>query len=186
MLNILVTIIYLFGDSAWWPWHLSSTKNVDMKMINWLGSIPSIIDDWKQTEKASQILDGAGGGGLCHHVFPNPTWNFQFILVINPLSTKIHIYILQTGLHTFPQRISWENMMKDLSIFFVVFILLIYYSHNLFSWNWCMDIVSIREHCFDVGHSLLMHMCIRYHFLADLNITRRVWTESEKHIQNTY
>ena len=134
MLNILVTIIYLFGDSAWWPWHLSSTKNVDMKMINWLGSIPSIIDDWKQTEKASQILDGAGGGGLCHHVFPNPTWNFQFILVINPLSTKIHIYILQTGLHTFPQRISWENMMKDLSIFFVVFILLIYYSHNLFSW----------------------------------------------------
>ena len=134
MLNILVTIIYLFGDSAWWPWHLSSTKNVDMKMINWLGSIPSIIDDWKQTEKASQILDGAGGGGLCHHVFPNPTCNFQFILVINPLSTKIHIYILQTGLHTFPQRISWENMMKDLSIFFVVFILLIYYSHNLFSW----------------------------------------------------
>ena len=134
MLNILVTIIYLFGDSAWWPWHLSSTKNVDMKMINWLGSIPSIIDDWKQTEKASQILGGAGGGGLCHHVFPNPTWNFQFILVINPLSTKIHIYILQTGLHTFPQRISWENMMKDLSIFFVVFILLIYYSHNLFSW----------------------------------------------------
>ena len=134
MLNILVTIIYLFGDSAWWPWHLSSTKNVDMKMINWLGSIPSVIDDWKQTEKASQILDGAGGGGLCHHVFPNPTWNFQFILVINPLSTKIHIYILQTGLHTFPQRISWENMMKDLSIFFVVFILLIYYSHNLFSW----------------------------------------------------
>ena len=134
MLNILVTIIYLFGDSAWWPWHLSSTKNVDMKMINWLGSIPSIIDDWKQTEKASQILDGAGGRGLCHHVFPNPTWNFQFILVINPLSTKIHIYILQTNLHTFPQRISWENMMKDLSIFFVVFILLIYYSHNLFSW----------------------------------------------------
>ena len=134
MLNILVTIIYLFGDSAWWPWHRSSTKNVDMKMINWLGSIPSIIDDCKQTEKASQILDGAGGGGLCHHVFPNPTWNFQFILVINPLSTKIHIYILQTGLHTFPQRISWENMMKDLSIFFVVFILLIYYSHNLFSW----------------------------------------------------
>ena len=95
-------LVYLFGDSARWPWHLSSTKNVDMKMINWLGSIPSVIDDWKQTEKASQILGGMGVTGHCHHVFPNPTWNFQFILVINPLSTNIHIQILQTGPHTFP------------------------------------------------------------------------------------
>ena len=110
-------LVYLFSDSARWPWHLSSTKNVDMKMINWLGSIPSIIDDWKQTEKASQILGGAGGRVNCHHVFPNPTWNFQFILVINPISTNIHIWILKTDLHTFPYRISWENMIKDLSIF---------------------------------------------------------------------
>ena len=96
-------LVYLFGDSARWPWHLSSTKNVDMKMINWLGSIPSVIDDdWKQTEKTSPILGGEAGRGHYHHVFPNPTWNFQFILVINPLSTNIHIQILQTDLHTFP------------------------------------------------------------------------------------
>ena len=88
-------LVYLFGDSARWPWQLSSTKNVNMKMINWVGSIPSVIDDdGKQTEKTSQILGGAGVTGHSRHVFPNPTWNFQFILVINPLSTKIHIWIL--------------------------------------------------------------------------------------------
>ena len=34
--------------------------------------------------------------------------------------------------------------------------------------------------------SQLMHMRIRYHFLADLHVTRyERETESEKHIQNT-
>ena len=97
---------------------------------------------WLKANRKSQSDPGWGRGkGALSSCFSKPhlefsvsTWNFQFILVINPLSTKIHIYILQTGLHTFPQRISWENRMKDLSIFFVVFILLIYYSHNLFSW----------------------------------------------------
>ena len=28
----------------------------------------------------------------------------------NPLSPNIHIQILQTNLHTFPLRISWENL----------------------------------------------------------------------------
>ena len=36
---------------------------------------------------------------------------------INPLSPKIHIQILQTDLHTFPSRISWENLIKDHGIF---------------------------------------------------------------------
>ena len=68
-------------------------------MINWVGSIPSVIDDdWKQTEKTSQILGGEGERGTVVMFFANPTWNFQFILVINPLSTKIHIWILQTYL----------------------------------------------------------------------------------------
>ena len=36
------------------------------------------------------------------------------------------------------------------------------------------------------GHSQLMHMRIRYHFLADLHVTRREReTESDKRIRNT-
>ena len=36
------------------------------------------------------------------------------------------------------------------------------------------------------GHSQLMHMRIRYHFLADLHVTRHEReTESEKRIRNT-
>ena len=73
-------LVYLFGDSARWPWHLSSTKNVDMKMINWLGSIPSVIDDWKQTEKASQILGGAGGGWTVIMFFQTPPGIFSLFL----------------------------------------------------------------------------------------------------------
>ena len=47
---------------------------------------------------------------------------------------------------------------------------------------WCVLFVSTLE-----GPSQLMHMRIRYHFLADLHITRHVHareTESEKHIRN--
>ena len=29
---------------------------------------------------------------------------------VNPLSPSINIHILQTDLHTFPLRISWENL----------------------------------------------------------------------------
>ena len=36
------------------------------------------------------------------------------------------------------------------------------------------------------GHSQLMHMRIRYHFIADLHVTRHAReTESEKRIRNT-
>ena len=35
----------------------------------------------------------------------------------NPLSPIIHIQILQTDPHTFPYRISWENLFEDQSIF---------------------------------------------------------------------
>ena len=44
---------------------------------------------------------------------------------INPLSPNIHIQILQTDLHTSPLTISWENLIKDQSIFSMVIILLI-------------------------------------------------------------
>ena len=44
---------------------------------------------------------------------------------INPLSPNIHIQILQTDLYTSPWTISWENLIKDQSIFSMVIILLI-------------------------------------------------------------
>ena len=81
-------LVYLFGDSARWPWHLSSTKNVDMKMINWLGSIPSVIDDdWKQTEKTSPILGGEverREGGTIIMFFPTPLGIFSLFLWLTP------------------------------------------------------------------------------------------------------
>ena len=47
-------------------------------------------------------------GAMIPH-FPSP---------FHPLSLNIHIQILQeTDLHTFPYRISWENLFKDQSIF---------------------------------------------------------------------
>ena len=42
---------------------------------------------------------------------------------LNSLSPNIHIQILQTGLYTFPLRISWENLIKDQGIFSLVIIL---------------------------------------------------------------
>ena len=45
---------------------------------------------------------------------------------INPLSPSIHIQILQTDLHTFPLRISWENLIKHQGIlsFMIIFYIL--------------------------------------------------------------
>ena len=40
----------------------------------------------------------------------------------NPLSPNIHIQILQTDLHTFPLRISWEKLMADQSVFSLMII----------------------------------------------------------------
>ena len=49
--------------------------------------------------------------------------------------------------------------------------------------------VSLCQYCvffYLKGHSQLMHIHIRYHFLADLHVTRHACeTESEKHIRNT-
>ena len=36
---------------------------------------------------------------------------------LNPLSPNIHIQILQTDLHTFSLRISWENLIRDQRFF---------------------------------------------------------------------
>ena len=55
---------------------------------------------------------------------------------VNPLSPKIQVQILQSDLHTFPIRISWENLMKDQGIF--LFSDHFINSHNLSSWK-CVD-----------------------------------------------
>ena len=38
-------------------------------------------------------------------------------LTVNPLSPNIYRQILQTDLYTFPWKLSWENLVKDQSIF---------------------------------------------------------------------
>ena len=60
------------------------------------------------------------------------------VTFFNPLSPNMHLQILKTDLHTFPCRISWENLINDQSIFSLGdhFI----NSHNHFSWQY-MDIV---------------------------------------------
>ena len=44
---------------------------------------------------------------------------------LNPLISNIHMQTLQTDLHTFPLRISCENLIKYYGIFSLVIILLI-------------------------------------------------------------
>ena len=46
-------------------------------------------------------------------------------VAFNPLSPNIYIQILQTDLHTFPVRITWENLIKDHGVFPLVIILFI-------------------------------------------------------------
>ena len=45
--------------------------------------------------------------------------------------------ILQTDLHTFPLRISWENLIKDQGIFSLVSILLILITISLDMYGYC-------------------------------------------------
>ena len=44
---------------------------------------------------------------------------FSKFNLFNPLSPNIHIQILQTDLHTFSWRISWENLVKDQIFFYL-------------------------------------------------------------------
>ena len=56
---------------------------------------------------------------------------------LNPLIPDIHIQILQTDLHTFPQRISCENLIIDQGIFSWVIILLILITYLLTVHGYC-------------------------------------------------
>ena len=72
---------------------------------------------------------------LKFHDFPGFPWPVRTLknisteafdsISIDSLSPNIHLQILQTDLHTFPLRISWENLIKDQGIFSLVIILLI-------------------------------------------------------------
>ena len=67
------------------------------------------------------------------HLIQTPSYTEQFSLslgkvspyifskfnLLNPLSPNIHIEILQTDLHTFSWRISWENLVKDQIFFYL-------------------------------------------------------------------
>ena len=74
--------------------------------------------------------------------------------MFNPLSPNIHIQILQTDLHIFPLRISWENLIKDQGIFALVIILLtLIVTLITFSlanlWissgeNWCWSLLGLK------------------------------------------
>ena len=56
---------------------------------------------------------------------------------LNPLIPGIHIQILQTDLHTFPQRISCGNLIIDQGIFSWVIILLILITYLLTVHGYC-------------------------------------------------
>ena len=66
---------------------------------------------------------------------------------LNPLSPNIQVQILQSDLHKFPLRISWENLMKDQGIFSLVIILLILLTLSLenicimLGENWCWSLI---------------------------------------------
>ena len=65
------------------------------------------------------------------------TSNDALVVQVNPLSPNIHIQILQTDLHTFPLRMSWENLIKDQGIFTWVIILIILITYLLTMYGYC-------------------------------------------------
>ena len=75
---------------------------------------------------------------------PNP---YQYFVFPNPLSTNIHIKILQTDFHMFPWRISWENLLTDQGTIPLVINLLI-----LMTFSVVYVLVIVLEKI-DVGHS---------------------------------
>ena len=84
-------------------------------------------------------------------------------LLLDPWSPNIHLQILQTGLYTFPVRISSENLIKDQSIFSFVSIVLTLITFSLANvWmslgeNWCWSLLGLKG-----SHSFMANKCVRY------------------------
>ena len=95
---------------------------------------------------------------------------------INPLSPNIHVQILQTGLYTFPLRISWENLIKDQGIFSLVIILLTVITFSLANvWislgeNWCWSLLGLKGLMgFDCNKTVLSVFSCLFCRLVDLD-----------------
>ena len=100
-------------------------------------------------------------------------------ICFNPLSPNNHTQILQSDLHTFPLRISWENLTKDQGIVSLVIILLI--SHNHFSWQ-SMDIlrrklmlIAIEIWRVDPQHYQVI-VCIDLYTFLKIAVEALLWT----------
>ena len=71
-------------------------------------------------------------------------------IFIYPLSPSIHIQILQTDLHTFPLRISWENLIKGqgtfsfVIIFYILTTLSLYNVWTLLGENCCWSLLGLK------------------------------------------
>ena len=76
-----------------------------------------ILTDFLNERQRRKLL-AESGGGLPQEIFLD-------FYSFDPLSPSINIQILQTDLHTFPTRISWENLIIDQGIFSSVIILFI-------------------------------------------------------------
>ena len=61
----------------------------------------------------------------------------MWILGLKGLNPRIHIQVLQTDLHTFPERMSLENVIKDQGIFSWVITLLILITYLLTVYGYC-------------------------------------------------
>ena len=79
--------------------------------------------------------------------------------LIYPLSPVIHIQILQSDCHTFPYRISWENLFKDQSIFSWVIILFLLIN---FSFNYVL--IWLGEHWYWSLLGLLKRVSLHPHW----------------------
>ena len=147
------------GSVALWEEAKTKAAQGSLKYISWRKSLYSIIkflSPFNHTGKVQKTCDGKkkkqewGEGApplvqfffllLLRVTYASPAWRsiiHTSFLHFNPLSPNIHIQILQTDLHTFPWRISWENLVKD-QIFFSLCSFI--NSHRLCSWQ-SMDII---------------------------------------------
>ena len=62
---------------------------------------------------------------------------------VNPLSPDIHLQILQTDLHKFPLKISWDQSIFPLVINFLVLITFSLYIEMLGE-NWCWSLLDLK------------------------------------------
>ena len=84
-------------------------------------------------------------------------WALPFHM-LHVLGTSFYYFLVGT-----PDKCTW-NLVRPLLVYWIQRVLCILYS-DVFSYYYS----KLKE------HSQLMHMHIRYHFLADLHVTRCAW-----------